>query len=81
MASNQILNDSLTWGDAVQVKQSAPQQFHPGEIGGVCGIEIIKSTEKAEQFCQKIGSKLYLVEFENGEAIDIPESFLIKIEC
>jgi hypothetical protein len=80
MASDQVLDSYLTWGEDAKVIESAPQQYHPGEIGSVCGIRLITSSYTAEKFNKEIGTKLYLIEFEDGKAIEIPESFLIKID-
>ncbi len=78
MASDQVLNYSFEYGDTVQVKQSAPEQYKPGAIGAICGIRTITSLKISSMFKQNIGSKIYLIEFKNGDAIEIPECFLIK---
>lgn len=84
MASDQLLNNSFAWGDEIYVSQEAPNEFHPGTFGStgtfgsICGIREISSLQMAKKFDQKMGSKIYLVEFENGEAIEIPEMYLTK---
>lgn len=78
MASDQPLDNYLTWGEDVLVIQSAPLQYHPGIIGSVCGIHPIISILVAEKYKQPMGSKLYSIEFEDGETILIPELYLIK---
>jgi hypothetical protein len=42
----------------------------------VCGLRAIETTAAAEEFSQPIGTTLYLVEFAEGEAIEVPEAFL-----
>lgn len=80
MASDQSLDSYLTWGENAKVAQSAPKHYHSGEIGSICGIQLIISSYIGEKFNKEIGTKIYLVEFGDGNALEIPESFLIKIE-
>jgi hypothetical protein len=79
MTTDKILNDSFTWGDLVRVKQSAPINYNSGELGSVSGLRTIESSDVAQKFNQVIGSCLYLVEFSNGESLEVPEIFLTKI--
>lgn len=72
MASNKLLDPIFNWGDTVIIKENAPTRYKPGFIGSVCGIRTIESPEIAMQFDAIMGSKLYLIEFNNGEAIEIP---------
>jgi len=58
----------LTWGDSVHVLHDAANSFRPGEIGEVCG------------FHEYTDQTIYTVEFGDGVAIQIPESFLSKID-
>lgn len=80
MVTDKSLNDSFSWGDEVQIKSSAPLQFNPNAYGSVCGLRSIESESIANQFLQPIGTNLYLVEFSNGKAIEIPEIFLKRSE-
>ncbi|HRD56231.1 MAG TPA: hypothetical protein PLC42_07545 [Parachlamydiaceae bacterium] len=72
--------NSFSWGDPVTIKQNAPKYYKPGFKGSICGIRIIDSPEVAEQFNAMIGSELYLIEFIDGEALEIPKSFLLLLE-
>jgi hypothetical protein len=54
-------NFRYTWGDTVFVTRTAPQELHPGETGSVCGM---RETE---------GANLYLIEFKNGDALEVQE--------
>lgn len=76
MASNKVLNPFFSWGDAVTVNQTAPNCYKPGCQGSICGFRTIDSDAIAVQFNQKIGSVLCLVEFLNGETLEIPKCFL-----
>lgn len=80
MASDKSLNFIFNWGDVVVVKQIAPERYKPGFRGSVCGMRSIDCIKLAIQFGQKVGSELYLIEFGNGETLEVPESFLIRFE-
>lgn len=60
---------TFVWGDEVQVKPTAPLEFHPGEYGAVCGMSRFVEGDE------------FLVEFASGEAINIPEAELMMIEA
>ncbi|WP_068468630.1 hypothetical protein [Candidatus Protochlamydia phocaeensis] len=77
MAADKLLNSKFDYGDTVIIKQNAPLCYKPGCIGSICGIRVINSIEIAKRFNQNINSELYLIEFDNGQAIEIPKSFLI----
>lgn len=77
MAISKLLDSIFNYGDAVVVKQDAPKRYRPGSIGSICGIRIIDSPAIAQQFDQMINSELYLIEFNDGQAVEIPKSFLI----
>jgi hypothetical protein len=70
------MSSEITWGDTVIVAAIAPLEFRPGERGSVAGFR------ESEQLSEKGGvskdSKLVLVEFSNGEAIEIPDRYLVK---
>ncbi len=58
------MDNKFEHGQDVYVMASAPKNFRPGTIGSVCGIR------------QFEGQNLYLLEFSDGEAIEIPENFI-----
>ena len=66
----------FTWGDTVRIRADAPPQYQPGEVASVCGIREVETVEQERQFGSPVGSRLYLVEFENGDAIEVPEALL-----
>ena len=61
-------NYKYDWGQTVRVLMSAPKEMRPGEVCSVCGIRESESDD------------LYLVEFSEGNAIEIPERELEPIE-
>lgn len=73
-----IMANDITWGDTVFVSESAPEACHPGSQGSVCGIR--ERTPPASGGVAGDSSRLYLIEFTNGESIEVPDEFVRKIE-
>lgn len=68
----------ITWGDAVSVLSSAPSEYRPSNVGSVCGIYDLDTEDKARKYGGELGVIMYLVEFPDGKAVEIPDKFLIK---
>jgi hypothetical protein len=75
-----MVANKLTWGDAVIVKNTAPKKYNPSAVGSICGIRTIETCEESQEFCSSIGSNVYLVEFFNGYSLEIPDSFLLRVD-
>jgi len=73
-----MVANKLTWGDAVIVKENAPEKYYPSAVGSICGIRTIETCEESEEFCCSMGENIYLVEFSNGYSVEIPGIFLLK---
>ena len=56
------------WGEEVRVVVTAPSNMRPGQFASVCGMREMK------------GSRVYTVEFGDGQAMEIPEDSLEKAE-
>jgi hypothetical protein len=54
------------WGEEISVAIFAPEAMRPGRRGSVCGMRGINNCN------------LYLVEFSDGWATEIPEDFLLQ---
>jgi hypothetical protein len=67
---------SPTWGDTVRIKEGAAPEMHPGALAAVCGMREVETVEQAKQFNCAIGTILYLVEFDDGASLEIPEACL-----
>ena len=67
----------ITWEDTVIVAQDALAEFHPGRGGSVCGMSDQPADLEGEDESVVI-ARLYLVEFSDGEAIEIPGKYLSK---
>ena len=80
MASDKIVNPIFNWGDTVVIKKIAPECYKPGLLGSVCGVSNIDSEELAIKFNQKMNSELYLIEFGDGETLEIPGCYLNPLE-
>lgn len=53
----------VTWGDEIHISETAPQEYHPGERGSVCG------------FWGEGASLRYTVEFGDGSSAEIPAEY------
>jgi len=73
-------DSKFTWGDAVTIKSSAPQQYRPGQFASVCGIDKVSSLKEAEELFCSNGERVYLVEYTDGNSIEVPESYLDKYQ-
>lgn len=56
------------WGQEVRVITTAPINTRPGQAGSVCGMRKLD------------GKRLYLVEFSDGEAIEITEELIEPVK-
>ena len=72
--------NKFTWGEAVSVSKNAPSNYHPGEFASICGIDKITTQKEADELLCKNGEWIYIVEYEDGKSIEIPESYLEKYE-
>lgn len=64
------------WGDTVRIAAEAPDHFRPGHQGSVCGVRVVETEDHAQLTKEQIGTALLLVEFGDGQAVEIPERFL-----
>jgi hypothetical protein len=68
---------SFSWGDTVQVRAEAGAAMRPGAIAGVVGIRVADDEAMARKFEVAIGCKLYLIEFGDGTAVEVPEAWIV----
>jgi hypothetical protein len=71
-------DNKFTWGDAVIVKKNASPIYRPGEFASICGIDKITTQKEADELNCKNGEWIYIVEYEDGSSIEIPECYLEK---
>ncbi|VHO05290.1 immunity 53 family protein [Candidatus Rhabdochlamydia sp. T3358] len=69
-------NNEYAWNDYVIIKQDAPEQFCPGEIGVVCGMSEIKFEDIAKKYQSELGDWIYLIKFETGREFRVAGRFL-----
>lgn len=70
----------LDFGAAVWILPHAPVDFRPRERGWVCGIREVATDSEAVAAGVRIGTVLYIVEFDDGSSMEIPEEYLAAIE-
>lgn len=73
------MKSDITWGDTVQVTQNAPSEYRAGQLGAVCGFWEIDNPNAEQRFKVPRGTMLYIVEFGDGNSVQVPETFLVKI--
>ena len=76
MSGNLPLNPLYTWGDFVKIKEISPSKYEPGKLGSICGIWTINSPVTSHEYEMPFGTVMYTIEFEDGNAIEIPEDYL-----
>ena len=64
----------ITWGDTVRVIDDAPSEYRPAPQGAVSGFRHVNEEIDSSR------QTLVLVEFSDGNAIEIPEIFLVSDE-
>ena len=65
-----------TWGDTVRIKLSAKPEQRLGVLASVCGLRKVETEEQARQFGCQVGTTIYLVEYEDGVAVELPSPML-----
>jgi len=71
---------AFTWGDAVRIESFAPAELRPGAWASVCGIRVIEKENEASAVGYPLGTTMYLVEFEDGHSVEVPEALLAPDE-
>ena len=67
----------LTWGGTVRVKSTASiPDRRLGALAEIVGIRKIETPAQASQFSAPISSKVYLIEFSDGDAVEVPEAWI-----
>lgn len=70
----------MTYDDTVRVRMTAPLRERRGALASVCGVTPPAQRREGhwEQFPP---GTVYLVEFEDGEALDVHESWIERAEA
>jgi hypothetical protein len=74
------MSKEIDYGESVKISGSAPEKYHPGEKGAVCGFRIIQNKREADAVSEPIGTRLWLIELPYGLSFEVPESYLERIE-
>jgi len=66
------------WGDTVRVSDAAPSEYRPGCLAEVCGIRQVNPNDAGAEsrLGLKSGQFIYLIEFPDGDAIEVPETLV-----
>lgn len=65
-----------TWGDTIRIRHHAPTEMLPGQLASVCGMREIENDDQAKQFSRPVGTRVLLVEFADGRAVELPEDLV-----
>jgi hypothetical protein len=71
---------SITWGDTIQVKKDSPEKFYPGRLGAICGVRELVSSTSSNMLNSLVNTRIYTVEFGDGNTVEIPAKYLIKVK-
>lgn len=64
----------------MRIKVSAKPDQRPGVLAAVCGLREVQTEEQAHQFGCPIGTTLYLVEYGDGVAVEVPATVVELVE-
>lgn len=68
------------YGDSVTVNNNAPARYRPKAKGSLCGVRRVEMDEQAKAANTSVGTTLWLVEFEDGSSVEVPEEYLISLD-
>ena len=82
MASGESVGDDMKYdyGDSVTVNNNAPEGYRPQAKGSLCGVRQVETDEQAKAANTSVGTTLWLVEFEDGSSIEVPEEYLTLLD-
>jgi hypothetical protein len=66
----------FNWGDNAAIASDAPADARPGAEVSVCGMRTIETAQQAAAAGHPVGTILYVVEFGDGSALEVPEAWL-----
>lgn len=69
-----------TWGDTVRIKLNATPEQRPGGFASVCGLRQVETEEQARQLGYPVGTTLFLVEYGDGVAMEVPSAAVELVE-
>jgi len=78
LIKNKKEDNKFTYNDLIQIKSEAPKFYFPEKIGVICGFTKIKTQRLVDKYKSEIGTWVYIVEFEDGSSIEVPECYLEK---
>lgn len=68
------------YGNSVTINNNAPERYRPKAKGSLCGFRRVETDEQAEAANTSVGAMLWLVEFEDGSSVEMPEEYLVLLD-
>jgi hypothetical protein len=78
--NRRVLVTDPAWGDTVRINANAKPEHRPGVRAAVCGLREVETEDQAREFDCPIGTRLYLVEYGDGVAVEVPATFVELVE-
>lgn len=71
----------ISWGSTVRVQEGAiPGGPQPPPLAAVCGIRPVDHEDIAKEFETELGTRLLLLEFGDGDTVEVPERLVELVE-
>lgn len=70
----------IKWGDTVRIRMGASAAMRPGALAEVVGIRTVENAPQARQFGAEVGTRVYVIEFGDGESVELAGVWLEAIE-
>ena len=74
------MTPTIDYGDDVRIVAEAPERYFPGARASACGYRVIASERESNAVEEPVGTILWLVEFSDGIACEVPVQYLTKID-
>jgi len=71
---------TINYGDTVTIAANAPKHYRPGVMGSACGFRTVASERESMAVAEPVGTPLWLVEFSDGTAMEVPTRYLVRAE-
>jgi hypothetical protein len=74
------MTTTISYGDTVRIAADAPERYCPDAMGSACGFRVVASEMESKAAGEPVGTLLWLVEFSDGSAREVPAHYLTRIE-
>jgi hypothetical protein len=73
------MTPTIDYGDDVRIAAEAPERYYPGARASACGFRVVASERESKAAGEPVGTPLWLVEFSDGSAREVPAHYLTRI--